>query len=412
MTAQQPLAADQLPSASQRPPHVLCLNLSARAGGHTAQLLRAAAEALPAGAVFESLAELARLLAERPADAPAELERLAQAWRQADAILLGAPVYTFGPPAPWYLLFGALRAAPAQLLTPVGLIIQGGGEYAGAEVTAATLLQHLLALGALPVSGDMPDNSQGVIGQVTDAAGVPPAMEAQCRRLAARVLEVQRLLSAGGAVGRQPVRLLLALAGAAEDSQAQALADEVAAGAGPAASVERINLAGQAVAPCRACTQFCSHEMDCIYQDAMQPLRQASLWADAVAWIVDAGAPAYYALRAAVDRMNQMRFETFLALKQPHMARYLRAAGALVYAGEPAQIEEARRFFGHCALLYGDLPVRPAAVPQEARELGRRLARIAGTVRAGVPAAALPDEYYPSLSRFGVVDRARSRHSM
>lgn len=424
---------------------ILLVNASPRTAGHTAQLLDAAAggiaEAYSLNVRTYSLAgkaispcqgclERCRTLGD--CDLADDWAELAALWRQADGVVLGTPVYTFAPPSHLCAFFERLRVVQQSSSAPspakaVGMIVQGGSEYGGAEVAGQALLSLVLAAGGVPVSGDMPGSSQGVFGQMSDYAPPSPSLLPAASRLGVRVAEMAAILAAGRDPGEPALRLAIAVSSPRRRSVADALLQSVVEGAREQgiSALDTFCFDAHDVAACQACTQYCSRDHECVFDDGMQAFRQGWLAADAILWIVesDYGGPSGR-LRAAIDRMNQVRFETHFALRQPHMPRYLRAAGAIAFGVEPAGLGGALQFLQHCALLYQDVPVvvdsgrpgglaglglaigageLPAEALAAARSLGRRTIQVAAIVRAGVERLAdqLPAEYRPSRSQLG-----------
>ena len=358
---------------------------------------------------------------------------LAELWRYADGILLGSPVYTFGPPAPVHAFFERLqtlqKSNPSYYKArswpqPVGIIAQGGSEYGGAEICAQELLTRCLSVGCVPVSGDMPGFSQGVIGQIRDGDPLPERLKVGASRLAMRVVELVQILSTGR--DPQPTRLnfLIVKAGEFGESNFAAQCRDVLASTSetPIASLdwETFDFDKQPIAPCTGCTQFCSSALECCYQDGMQEFQSCWFSSDAIIWLVGAGVGGSLSpLRAAIDRMNQVRFETHLSSRKLHMSRYLKPAAHIVFGTEPNHVGSALQFLRHISLLYqhlllpcsehgtGELAINlenedGASLSERSQRaivsLVQQTAGLAVVIKSGLSrlAKTLPPEYSPS----------------
>ena len=433
----------------QSPVSLLLLNASPRREGHTADLLQAAT----VGLADERVKLTSLSLADRTilpcqmclsagqscttCDLADDFQELAQLWQEADAILLGAPVYTFGPPAPLAAFFERMRTTQeytdAFQRKPVGILAQGGASSGGVEITAQVLMEQVLSLGAIPVSGDMPGASQGVLGQVGDGESPSESMRHAAKRLATRVVELTHLLHAETLEPAAPLQLLVVVDAPRLGETAHRAAQEAIDSARDRQHVDTtiFDAAGARIAPCLACTEHCSANLECVYQDDMQRFRSGWLAADAVLWVIetDRGGPSAN-LRNAIDRMNQMRFEAFFATGQAHMPRYLQAVGTLLIGREPAGMGKAAQYLDHTTLLYQCVPVRdplaaegssivlrsgetwPPQARTTARQLGEAVIDMAARLRAGVLAGGWPDEYYPSSTQWGGSDRGNSRSNL
>ena len=291
---------------------------------------------------------------------------LAELWRHADGILLGSPVYTFGPPAPVHAFFERLRTLQksnptyyvAQLWPqPVGIIAQGGSEYGGAEICAQELIALCLSVGCVPVSGDMPGFSQGVIGQIRDGEPLPERLKVGAIRLARRVVELTQILSSGRDPQPSPLKFLIVKGGEFGESNIAAQCEDILTGMTETLisplEWETFDFEKKQIAPCSGCTQFCSSGLECFYQDGMQEFRSQWFSSDAIFWLVGAGAGGSLSpLRAAIDRMNQVRFETHLSSGKLHMSRYLKPAARIVFGTESNHVESTLQFLRHINLLY------------------------------------------------------------
>jgi multimeric flavodoxin WrbA len=401
---------------------ILLINGSPRTEGHTQQILDAAKETLDGISGVETISCFI---------GGDNYEELAALWQKADGIIMGAPVYTYGPPSGLYAFFEYLRAHPAEAeggnppLKPIGLISQGGASYSGAEENANILQMLALSVGCVPVSAHMPGFSQAVIGQVADQSGMDPSLLEGAAGLAERLVEMIDLLAAGQNVDKVDVRLLCVTAGS---GSAPALIDSVFKGAVQApnckVTTDAFDFHGKEIAPCLACTQYCSKDLECVYNDDMQEFRTRWLKADAVVWLVGAGEIGIDpGLIAAIDRLNQTRFEIHFAVGQPHMPRYLKSMGILASGSQPERIASALRFLHQTGILYQNVPVLqgrsggcgiyheagcplPETAAERAAALGKEAALLAGVIQTGLSALKgnLPEAYYPSKVNYGVTE--------
>ena len=401
---------------------ILLINASPRTEGHTQQILEAAKQALDEISGVETISCFV---------GGDDFKKLAAMWQQADGIILGAPVYTYGPPSSLYAFFEYLRARQvkeeggSRFLKPIGLISQGGASYSGAEENANILQALALSVGCTPVSAHMPGYSQAVIGQVADQGGMDPSLLEGAAGLAVRLVEMVDLLAAGQNVEIVDVRLLCVTAGS---GSAPALIDSVFKGAAQAANckvtTDTFDFNGKEIAPCLACTQYCSKDLECVYNDDMQDFRTRWLEADAVVWLVGAGEIGIDpGLIAAIDRLNQTRFEIHFAVGQPHMPRYLKSMGILASGSQPERIASAVRFLHQTGILYQNVPVLqgrsggcgiyheegcplPETAAERAAALGKEAALLAGVIQTGLSTLSgrLPEAYYPSKVHYGVTE--------
>jgi multimeric flavodoxin WrbA len=415
----------------QQPRRILFLNASPQSRGHTQQILDAAASTLDSLSYVQveqcSFSGRTILpLNQCSAECNDDFLEIAGMWQAADGILLGAPVYTFGPPSSLYAFIERLRALQSKMdpgaipAKPIGLISQGGAPYSGAEVNANLLRMLALSIGCVPVAGDMPGFSQAIIGQVGDQADPDPALMTGSRGLAVRVVEMVDILSAGKNADPQEVKILAVTAGSGTEAVKQSLVDALFEGAakapGCSLKTDVFSFAGKEFAPCLACTQYCSRDLECIYKDGMQEYRQKWLQADAVIWLVGADEIGIEpSVIAAMDRMNQVRFETHFAVGQPHMPRYSKAMGVLAFGSHPYRIASAVRFLRQIALLYQHVIIPQElyggcgvdieqAAQHKTAVLGEVAASMASVLNAGLSAldGKLSQEYYPSTKRYGL----------
>ncbi len=371
-----------------------------------------------------------------------DFARLAEHWLSANCILIATPVYTFGPPAPVYAFFerlSALQHTNPDLYRspnwpqPVGIIAQGGSEYGGAEVCAQSLLSLCLQVGCVPISGDMPGFSQGVIGQITDKGEIPERLSAGVRRLALRVAEVSEILAAGKNQVPCSLRYLIANTGEDRDSGPffQAINELASTIERQDISIEwrNFNFNDHQIAPCLGCTQYCARDQECIFHDGMQDFRREWQAADGIFWLVGQSRQnAITLIRAAVDRMNQVRFETHFASGYSQMPRYLKVSAPVVFDPSSHQLNSTLLYLQHISLLYQHLLVpgstggnfETSAGPAAARSspfvnpaatdlepLLLNSVRLAGQVKSGISqlGSRLPLEYFPSSVDFAKAGR-------
>jgi multimeric flavodoxin WrbA len=218
-------------------------------------------------------------------------------------------------------------------------------------------------------------------------------------------------------------------------SRSQILLNDAKEGAAAVGGVEflEFSFANKKIAPCRMCISYCSKHEECTVKDDFQEFRQKWLEADGIIWstpVYHMGPPAQ--VRAALDRMNELRFQTSRAHGQKQYPRLTKAVGAVVQGGSRYGGQEITlQFFMHHALLLQCIPVT-ADMPESylgvatqtrsteglladeearrlSRSLGRRVAEMAKVLKAGklLLQDSLPDEYFPSLEKMGLIERRR-----
>lgn len=364
-----------------------------------------------------------------------DFEPIARHWLEADGIILGSPVYSFGPPSSVSAFFERLlalqRANPAVYTSsfwpqPVGIASQGGSEYSGVEICAQTLLSQCLSVGCIPVSGDMPGFSQGIIGQIRDDGNIPEHLAEGMRRLAARLVDLMKIISTGQNPEPVPLRFLIVKAGSPENTLVDGLdATE--------AQNELLNVPidwhvfdfnHAHIEPCLGCSEFCASNLECRFHDGMQTFLEEWLAADAIFWLTGYEPGSSFApLRAAIDRMNQIRFETFFAAGYRHMPRYLKISVPIGSDFETKEPNCTLVFLRQVSLLYQNL-LLPYMQSRQIRVSGRQnnnsqaanhnspAQKLADTIQKSVQLAltinsglsrlsnSLPEEYFPSKSRF------------
>ncbi len=134
-------------------------------------------------------------------------------WREADGILMGAPVYHMGPPAQvkaaldrlGHIHFSSLKGEYPRFCKVGGALAQGGVRYGGQEIVIQQFIAHFLLMNCVPVTGDMPESYLGVGGMATS----PEMMEADTKArdsaysLGKRVAELTRVVKTGFAQLRE-----------------------------------------------------------------------------------------------------------------------------------------------------------------------------------------------------------------
>jgi multimeric flavodoxin WrbA len=137
-------------------------------------------------------------------------QELTAMWLRADGIVWGMPVYTFGPPAQtraWMDRFGEIffqnsrnKGRPLlRFLKPTGILVQGSSRFGGQEITAQSMLEHIVLEDCIPVSGDMPPDDQAVLAQVVDktSPGDDARLLQAAYRMGVRVAEMTKIIKAG-----------------------------------------------------------------------------------------------------------------------------------------------------------------------------------------------------------------------
>jgi multimeric flavodoxin WrbA len=138
------------------------------------------------------------------------LHDLISHWLQADGVVWGVPVYSYGTPTQirsfidrfGEQIFKALwpdRLPWWRFATPVGTIASSSGEHGSMELEVMGLISHYILINALHVPGDGLDASLGVIGRYADGERTedqPQTLE-DAYRLGVRVTEMARYLKVG-----------------------------------------------------------------------------------------------------------------------------------------------------------------------------------------------------------------------
>jgi len=413
---------------------------------------------------------------------------LSEAWLRADGLIWAVPTYTFGPPSQvrsWMDRFGEIfyqnmkeRGGPLlRFAKPTGIIVQGSSRFGGQELAAQSMLEHVVLMDCVPVSGDMPDADQAAVGRILDkhpAAEFPEVLHAALR-MGARVAEMTKLVKLGklaiagslpdvywysrtkiGQVERptqenlapeeaayldilrtEDIRLkVFAINGsprAPKRSNSQILLDQAKLGALelPGVELSEFSFAQKDIDPCRMCITYCSKHQECCVADDFQEFRGKWLDSDGAIWSV----PVYHmgppsVVRAALDRMSELRFQTSFAHKQPQYPRLLKAVGTIVQGGSRYGGQEiTQQFLMQHAMLFQCVPVT-ADMPEaylgvaaqvrsrddlladegalhQSRSQGLRVAEMAKIIKAGMLLTqdSLPDEYFPSRTKMGLIER-------
>lgn len=352
-------------------------------------------------------------------------------WEKADGIIFGTPVYTYGPPSYVYELIENIalwrRTARNLKIKPIGFVVQGGGAYNGAEITCQVLLNLCLSVGCTPISGDMPGFSQGVIGQITDQGEVDSRLLEGVRRLAVRVLEMAQIFSLGEITDYQPINLLGVLAGTGNEEIRTTFIKTVFSKAqqhyGSALKTKLFDFNNSTVSPCMACSQYCARDFECFYHDGMQEFRQLWLNADGILWAANSESSGIDTkLVAAIDRMNQIRFESFFNQKSKHMSRFLKVVCLFDFNKHTDLSEITTQFIQNSSLLYQNIllpedgcrkyhsPIDKNGDLWDDNTFNSFTNHFIGNIarlKTGVVSMAtgLSDEYFPSRHEFTQIDR-------
>lgn len=138
-----------------------------------------------------------------------DFHELFNLWLEADAVIYATPVYHMGITGQLkcaidrlgHVLFSTYDRRLPRILKVGGAITQGNCRYGGQETAMVYLIQHMLTMNCIPVSGDTPDSYIGAGGMVPnrqqggileDAIGLSAA-----RSLGRRVAEVAKIVRAG-----------------------------------------------------------------------------------------------------------------------------------------------------------------------------------------------------------------------
>lgn len=415
-------------------------------------------------------------------------QELTEMWLRADGIIWAAPVYTFGPPSQafsWMERFGEIfmqnmrdKDMPfMRYAKPTGIMIQGSSRFGGQELTAQAIQQHAMVMDCIPVSGDMPHANQAVLGQVLNKTTPENDEEllGAAYRMGVRVTEMSKLIKLGklavastlddcywysrtqlGEVDRptknnlpseearyldlltsEEVKINLLTINASprspKRSHSQILLERAKAGAEKVGAIDFLDYSfgGKKIGPCRMCIQHCSKNEECVLKDDFQEFRSKWLNSDGIIWSV----PIYHmgppsVVRAAIDRLNELRFQTSFIHKQKQYPR-LNAAGGVIaqggslYGGQEITMQFFMQHFTllQCLPVTADMPESYMGVGGRIRSkeealsnenllklsesLGQRVADMAKIKKAGMMLAqdSLPDEYFPSREQMGLIER-------
>jgi multimeric flavodoxin WrbA len=417
-----------------------------------------------------------------------DFEKLTELWLRADGIIWAAPVYTFSPPSQvrsWMDRFFEIVFQNCQgngkpfhrFLKPTGVIIQGSSRFGGQELTAQSMLEHVVMMGCIPVSGDMPHSDQAILGQVIDKT--TPEHETgllnDSFRMGVRVAEMTKLIKLSklalasslpddywysqtvvGEVERPTAASLNAdearyldlmemndipisiftINGsprAPKISSSQILLDAAKAGAQTLTNVDftEYSFYRQDIDPCRMCIVYCSKHEECVILDDFQEFREKWLGSDGALW----GVPTYHLgppsiVRAALDRMNELRFQTSRKHQQTQYPRLNKPVGVMVHGSSHFGGQEiTQQFFLHHAMLLQCLPVtsdlpetyygvgakvssresllRDEETLNQCHIQGLRVAEMTKLIKAGLILTqdSLGNEYFPSKEKMGLIER-------
>ena len=138
-----------------------------------------------------------------------DFNNIFQIWIKADALLYSAPVYHASVPSKLKALidrighvsFASYNRNLPRLCKVGGALVQGTSRYGGQELTIQFLINHLLIMNCIPVSGDTPGSYLGAPGEsprwekgsiIEDKIALKTA-----RNLGQRVAEVALIVKAG-----------------------------------------------------------------------------------------------------------------------------------------------------------------------------------------------------------------------
>lgn len=138
-----------------------------------------------------------------------DFQDLFDLWLDADAVLYATPVYHMGITGQFkcaldrlgHVLFSVYDRMFPRFLKVCGAITQGNCRYGGQETAMVYLIQSMLTMNCIPVSGDTPDSYIGAGGMVAnrrkggiaeDEIGLSAA-----RSLGKRVAEVSKIVKTG-----------------------------------------------------------------------------------------------------------------------------------------------------------------------------------------------------------------------
>jgi len=138
-----------------------------------------------------------------------DLNKIYQTWIKADAIIYSTPVYQTSIPSKLKALidrvghvsFASHNRNLPRLCKVAGVLAQGTSRYGGQELAIQFLINHLLTMNCIPISGDTPESYLGAPGQspnwekgsiTEDKIALKTA-----RNLGQRVAEVALIVKAG-----------------------------------------------------------------------------------------------------------------------------------------------------------------------------------------------------------------------
>jgi multimeric flavodoxin WrbA len=140
-----------------------------------------------------------------------DMQEFRSKWLNSDGIIWSVPIYHMGPPSGvtavidrmnelrFQTRFKSGQTQYPRLMKAGGVIVQGGSQYGGQEITQQFFMHHFMLLQCLPVTADMPEAYLGVGAQVKsreDLLANENALE-QGRSTGRRVTELAKIVKAG-----------------------------------------------------------------------------------------------------------------------------------------------------------------------------------------------------------------------
>ncbi len=129
----------------------------------------------------------------------------ANLWIRADGIIYAAPVYHMGFPSSLQaaierlgqVFFASSKGKYLRFCKAGGAIAQGHAQYGGQEYTIQAIVDHLILMNCIPVSGDMPCSYIGVGAQCREDLEKNEGVKESARSLGRRVAEMAQVLKFG-----------------------------------------------------------------------------------------------------------------------------------------------------------------------------------------------------------------------
>jgi len=138
------------------------------------------------------------------------LQELIGEWLQADGIIWGMPVYSFGVPSQvrsFIDRFGEMnfqakwveRLPWWRFIKPIGTIVNGSSQHGSMEFETMGLMAHYILINAIHVPGDTLQSDLGVIGRYGEGESLKdrPEYLESAYRLGLRVTEMAKFLTVG-----------------------------------------------------------------------------------------------------------------------------------------------------------------------------------------------------------------------